>query len=522
MPRRFSLSFFFIATFVISPFISVVGQQRPWLPQELQELDLAERLRFDKNATTMASTDYGHLIQVLPTAVLYPSSVQDITDLVKSSFSSHLPFSIAARGQAHSLKGQAMAHNGVVIQMGSLNQTHEIRINVSSSPLDFYADVDGEQLWIDVLMATLRHGLSPPSWTDYLYLSVGGTLSNAGISGQTFLHGPQISNVYELDVVTGKGEIVTCSKQLNSELFYAVLGGLGQFGIITRARIALHPAPQKVKWTQLLYEDFSAFTRDQEYLISLNNGKGFDYVEGSLIRDESDLDEWSSSFSEKDREKIRSLLDKNHLIYHIEAAKYYDNVTAPIVDKEVDSLLEGLSFIPGLSLKSDTSYVGFLNRVHDAELKLRRMGLWEVHHPWLNILVAKSRISDFNEEVFKNFERKSTTGLVFIYPMSRNKWDERMSAVIPEEDVFYNVFFLRAAKNDWEYLEDQNKKILSFCVKAGIKFKHYLPHYTTNNEWVDHFGHKWNKFVERKKSFDPKGLLSPGQKIFTFMPWQRK
>lgn len=47
-------------------------------------------------------------------------------------------------------------------------------------------------------------------------------------------------------LVTGKGEILMCSEEQNSELFYAVLGGLGQFGIITRARIALEPAPQRV------------------------------------------------------------------------------------------------------------------------------------------------------------------------------------------------------------------------------------------------------------------------------------
>lgn len=47
-------------------------------------------------------------------------------------------------------------------------------------------------------------------------------------------------------ILTGKGELVTCSKEKNSELFNGVLGGLGQFGIITRARIALEPAPQRV------------------------------------------------------------------------------------------------------------------------------------------------------------------------------------------------------------------------------------------------------------------------------------
>jgi cytokinin dehydrogenase len=44
----------------------------------------------------------------------------------------------------------------------------------------------------------------------------------------------------------GKGELLTCSEEQNSELFHSVLGGLGQFGIITRARIPLEPAPQRV------------------------------------------------------------------------------------------------------------------------------------------------------------------------------------------------------------------------------------------------------------------------------------
>ena len=93
-----------------------------------------------------------------------------------------------------------MAKDGVVVEMSSLNGG--IRVSCSES-LGFYADVGGEQLWIDVLRRTMEEGLAPVSWTDYLYLTVGGTLSNAGISGQTFRHGPQISNVHEMDVITG-------------------------------------------------------------------------------------------------------------------------------------------------------------------------------------------------------------------------------------------------------------------------------------------------------------------------------
>lgn len=83
--------------------------------------------------------------------------------------------------------------------MESLRQP-EMRVIAGKSP---YVDVSGGELWIDVLRETLKHGLAPKSWTDYLHLSVGGTLSNAGISGQAFRHGPQISNVHQLEVVTG-------------------------------------------------------------------------------------------------------------------------------------------------------------------------------------------------------------------------------------------------------------------------------------------------------------------------------
>lgn len=74
-------------------------------------------------------------------------------------------------------------------------------IKVSRTGL--YADVDSAWLWIEVLNKTLELGLTPVSWTDYLYLTVGGTLSNGGISGQASRYGPQISNVLELDVITG-------------------------------------------------------------------------------------------------------------------------------------------------------------------------------------------------------------------------------------------------------------------------------------------------------------------------------
>ncbi|GKU90007.1 hypothetical protein SLEP1_g4062 [Rubroshorea leprosula] len=100
------------------------------------------------------------------------------------------------------------------------------------------------------------------------------------------------------------------------------------------------------------------------------------------------------------------------------------------------------------------------------------------------------------------------------------RWDRRSSAVTPEEDVFYLVALLRSALDDreeihsLEYLKKQNREILRFCNDAGIRVKQYLPHYTSQEEWMEHFGDGWDRFYQRKMEFDPRKILATGQQIF--------
>jgi len=89
----------------------------------------------------------------------------------------------------------------------------------------------------------------------------------------------------------------------------------------------------------------------------------------------------------------------------------------------VADLVKELNFVPTFIFEKDASYEDFLNRVLAEELFLRSKGLWEVPHPWLNIWIPRSRISDFNEGVFKNIilAQNLSSGIALIYPMNRNK-----------------------------------------------------------------------------------------------------
>ncbi|KAF3447302.1 hypothetical protein FNV43_RR12485 [Rhamnella rubrinervis] len=234
---------------------------------------------------------------------------------------------------------------------------------------------------------------------------------------------------------------MTCSEHQNSELFHAVLGGLGQFGIITRARIALEPAPQR----------------------------------------EGLINNWRSSFFHAILLKSLTL----EVSYILRDYQNYHESNAETIDQEIEALLKKLDYISTSVFTTDLPYVDFLDRVHKAELKLRSKGLWEVPHPWLNLFIPKSKISDFDEGVFKGILGNKTSGPILIYPMNKDKWDQRSSVVTPNEEVFYLVAFLRSALDSGDetqslqYLTNQNRQILRFCDDTGIQAKQYLPHYTT-------------------------------------------
>jgi len=96
---------------------------------------------------------------------------------------------------------------------------------------------------------------------------------------------------------------------------------------------------KQVRWIRVLYSNFTAFTKDQEYLISLHDKAAkekFDYVEGFVIVDEGLINNWRSSFfSPRNPVKISSLGANNNggVLYCLEITKNYFDSSADSVDQ---------------------------------------------------------------------------------------------------------------------------------------------------------------------------------------------
>ncbi|CAH8362448.1 unnamed protein product [Eruca vesicaria subsp. sativa] len=495
------------------------GQSFDGVPESL---DIQGEISSGDAAANIAGKDFGGMNCMKPLAVVRPLGPEDIAGAVRTALRSD-KLTVAARGNGHSINGQAMAEGGLVVDMRSTAENH---FEVGGGGA--FVDVSGGALWENVLKRCVsEYGLAPRSWTDYLGLTVGGTLSNAGVSGQAFRYGPQTENVTELDVVTGNGDVVTCSELENSELFFSVLGGLGQFGIITRARVLLQPAPDMVRWIRVVYTEFDEFSEDAEWLVSQKDELCFDYVEGFVfVNGDDPVNGWPTVPLHLDQEFDPTRLPRSSgsVLYCLELALHYQGSESnSTVDERVERLIGRLRFIKGLRFEVDLPYVDFLLRVKQSEEIAKVNGTWETPHPWLNLFVSKRDIGEFDRTVFKELVKNGVGGPMLVYPLMRSRWDDRTSVVLPEGEIFYIVALLRfvptcAKASSVEKMVAQNQEIVQWCVRKGIDFKLYLPHYKSQEEWIRHFGNRWSRFVDRKTMYDPMAILSPGQKIFNRAP----
>src|SRR5215813_7527689 len=216
--------------------------------------DLSGELSFDEAALQTASDDFGHVVHKKPMAMLRPRDAQDIAKLVQ--FANRQGLKVAMRGQGHSFFGQTQVAGGVVVDSSSLNAIRIVR-----SGTGVIAEIGAGSKWHPVLMAANAQKLTVPVTTD-TFLSVGGTISTGGFGVTTYNLGLQVDHVQELEAVTGDGQIVTCSDERNSDLFNAMLGGLGQCGIITRVMMRLMDAPTNVLFIKMDYDDFQSASAD--------------------------------------------------------------------------------------------------------------------------------------------------------------------------------------------------------------------------------------------------------------------
>lgn len=207
------------------------------------------------------SRDWGGILHRVPRGIVYPESPQELADFLRRASHHHIP--VAVRGLGRSAAGQSLISDGLLISTERLNH-----IDLNTLGPDRIT-VQGGASWEQLLQHLLPQGLLPPVVTGFPSATVGGTLSSGGFSKGSIQKGFQIDHVINLLVATGDGRLVECSPTQARWLYDAVLGGMGHFGVIAMATLALERAPRGLLKAELdtggdlgaLLEELSAFAK---------------------------------------------------------------------------------------------------------------------------------------------------------------------------------------------------------------------------------------------------------------------
>ncbi|HEV2860624.1 MAG TPA: FAD-binding protein [Pyrinomonadaceae bacterium] len=431
-------------------------------------------LTTDPASLAAAADDFGHLVHRTPVAVLRPGSVEDVIKLVR--FARANGIRVAGRGKGHTSFGQSQAEAGVVIDMTTLNQIHSVTQEA--------AVVDAGVVWRDLLLVTTPQGLTPPVLTDYTRLTVAGTLSVGGVSGRSYVHGAQVDNVVELQVVTGEGELVTCSETENRRLFEAALAGLGLCAVIVRATIRLVPAGERARTLRFFYPDVTAILADLRFLI---NEKRFDHIRGMSVPGPAGF------------------------AFFLEATSFYTSESELSADPTA-----GLNFIPGSQQTEDMTYFEYTDLVVKLIDHLNEAGLGGFPHPWLDLFVPGSEIDGFASRTIASLDPSLFLpgSLILFYPFVKSRLTRPMLRV-PDEEIFFLFDILRTVPHEAaDLVLVENRRLYEESLNLGGRFYTISAVPMDRHDWAKHFQPFWGRLVSEKRRYDPDNVLGPGPGVF--------
>jgi len=190
---------------------------------QLREQVRGEVITPDDEAYGSARTVYNAMIERRPAVVVRCANTGDVIATV--NFARDHQLDLAVRGGGHSVPGFGTCDDGVVIDLAGMR-------GVRVDPAGRRARVEGGATWGDLNAATHAFGLA----------TTGGIISTTGVGGLTlgggigYLargYGLPCDNLMSADVVTADGRFLVASEKENDDLFWALRGGGGNFGVVT-------------------------------------------------------------------------------------------------------------------------------------------------------------------------------------------------------------------------------------------------------------------------------------------------
>lgn len=429
-------------------------------------------------------TNFGHLHHWTPRFVIEPRHAGDVAEAIRFARDNRLH--VSTRGAAHSQSELAISNGGILLSMQAMGRVLAVDVDGGT------VDVEGGVVWRDLVHRLKRWDSYPRVLTNNLGVTVGGTLSISGIGVASFKYGTQGDNVTELDVVTGTGELLTCGPDRNAELFWSTIAGLGQVGVITRARLALRRAKPMTRTYYLLYDDVRRFMDDS--LQAMDGGR-FEHLES-----------WASPCPQGTKPVAGRRQVFARWFYPFHLTVEYEPGAPP----DDAAMLHGLKPYEKL-YTDDIPTIDFLERLLPVFELWRKAGTWEHVHAWMETVLPWETAADFIEQVLPDLPPAILVGgHVLLWPAKGNTSRSRLFKRPDGENLIGFGILPAVPPRFWPQMRPFLDDASRLSVLMGGK--RYLSGWIDFDaeQWREHFGDQWEPFRAAKRKYDPDGILNPG------------
>lgn len=198
-----------------------------------------------------------HIRPRFPLKVYLPQSTEDIVTIVQEA--QKLGQNLVVRSKGHSSNDLVLVDGGAVLCTQKLERI--LDLDEQAMTVRVQSGVVLAQL--DVYLGARGYGL--PVIGDHNDITAGGFASVGGIGPASLRYGLFVDNITQLEYVTWEGEVVTCGRDENRELFLQVLTGLGQYGVIATLTLEIIRIN---KWEQILENDRQLYRKLDEFIQS--------------------------------------------------------------------------------------------------------------------------------------------------------------------------------------------------------------------------------------------------------------
>lgn len=425
------------------------------------------------------SQDFGNIIKKQPQIVIRPQNSTDVAQAIK--YAAQKGLTISSRAAGRSLSGQSLNQGGILLDMRNLNQIDAFR------PDELWFQGDPGVSWKQVIDTAIPDGVIPPVLTNNFEVTLGGTLSAAGLGLSSFRYGSQADNCLALEVVTGTGDIIWCTPEENSELFYHVLCGYGQFGIITKVKNRLRKYRPYTRSYFLCYDDVDKLLHDARGLVTEGRIDGLVSLFSPCLQ----------GMSRKENQ-MKPLIQ---WFYRMQITVEFDDINQ-INDRE---LLGNLNFYRHIHTE-DLTFAQFIQP------------LGQVPHPvntantWIDILLPAYSAQEFISialERIPNFLDFRTLPIGSFCLNSRNH--KLPMFPLPDDELIIGLgMYPTIPKTQVEVVLEQLNLLTDLGFQMGGK--RYMATWAEFDlpQWRSQFGDYWLTVNEIKRKYDPCGILNPG------------